>query len=85
MGLKRLLEKEGQAQMHKLDAVSKNLERVKEKASQATGGWMVGKLMDQTRLLEESAGEPFPIIKEALRARTGLPGAGTELPNARGP
>ena len=53
MGLKRLLEKEGAAQMHKLDAVQKNLEKVKEKAGQATGGWML-KLVDQTRLLEES-------------------------------
>lgn len=53
-GLRRLLEKEGKAQLHKLEAVQKNLNEVKEQASKASGSSMLTKLVDQTRLLEES-------------------------------
>lgn len=53
-GLRRLLEKEGKAHLHKLEAVQKNLNEVKEQASKASGSSMLTKLVDQTRLLEES-------------------------------
>eukprot|EP00435_Cladocopium_sp_Y103_P070185 s7_g34.t1 len=47
-------EREGKAQLHKLEAVQKNLNEVKEQASKASGSSMLSKLVDQTRLLEES-------------------------------
>lgn len=53
-GLRRILEKEGQVHLSKIDAVQKNLNEVKEQASKVGGSTMLGKLVDQTRLLEQS-------------------------------
>jgi len=54
MGLRRLLDKEGAAHMNKLEAVQKNLDKVKEQAEKATGSSMLGRIVDQTMTLEKS-------------------------------
>lgn len=53
MGLRRLLDKEGAAHMHKLEAVQKNLNEVKQQADKAAGS-SISKIVDQTSVLEKS-------------------------------
>ncbi|CAE7203545.1 unnamed protein product [Symbiodinium sp. CCMP2592] len=53
MGLHRLLDKEGAAHMHKLEAVQKNLKEVKQQADKAAGS-SISKIVDQTSVLEKS-------------------------------
>ncbi|CAE7027224.1 unnamed protein product [Symbiodinium sp. CCMP2592] len=54
MGLRRLLDKEGAAHMHKLEAVQKNLKEVKQQTDKAAGS-SISKIVDQTSVLEKSA------------------------------
>ncbi|CAJ1444626.1 unnamed protein product, partial [Effrenium voratum] len=54
VGLRRLLDKEASAHMHKLEAVQKNLNDVKQQTDKASGSSMLGRIVDQTRTLEQS-------------------------------
>ncbi|CAE7244219.1 unnamed protein product [Symbiodinium natans] len=54
LGLRRLLDKEGAAHMHKLEAVQKNLNEVKQQTDKAAGSSILGRIVDQTTVLEQS-------------------------------